>query len=152
MYDERQQQGAQGVPVGYNPQNPQGAQNAQAAPTAPAGNYPPATNSPLPYEVYQTVHAPTARRRRWIFRSIAAVIIVALLVAGVVALRRNSDKTTNKPGGTSTVQPKSNEPGGSQKPTQQAPQNNAPLPKSDNEPVTVPQNSAKNTGTVNQPE
>jgi hypothetical protein len=122
---------------------------AQQMPPAPQ----PSSGNQIPYEVYQTVHRPAAQRRRWLFRIIALVVVLALVTAGIVAWRRDHDKSSSGTTGTTgQYKPKSNEPGGSQKPSQQAPQSNPPLPKADNNPVAAPQNSAKNNGTVPQPE
>jgi cytoskeletal protein RodZ len=129
------------------------AVSAANAQQPPAQNTPPAqSGNQIPYEVYQTVHRPAAQRRRWLFRIIALLVVIALIVAGVIAWRREHNKPTTGIPANGQYQPKSNEPGGAQNPSQQSPQSNPPLPKADSNPVTAPQNSAKNNGTVPQPE
>lgn len=110
----------------------------------------------IPYEVYETIHEPAARRRRWAVRLVATLLAVTILIIGGTALR---DKINDKPqpsqsNGIAGQMP-STQGSGQQKTnaaSQQAPQSNAPLQKSDTNPVTTPQSGTVNTGTVNQPE
>ena len=113
--------------------------------------------SKMPYEVYETIHGPRARRRRWAVRLVAALLAVTLLIIGGTALRSK----LHSPGSAQVTQSNgagrqgATSNGSGQRPdaaSQQAPQANAPLQKSDSNPVTTPQSGIINTGTVNQPE
>jgi len=119
---------------------------------------PQASDEQIPYEIYETIHQPAARRRRLIIRLILALLIATLIIIGVIAWRNRND--TNKPapsrgsGESSQQQPAS---GAAQQnpvgqPSRQAPQSNAPIPKPEVQQPSTPAGGDLNTGTVNRPE
>jgi hypothetical protein len=122
-----------------------------------------ARQSQIPYEVYETIHGPTVRRRRWVVRLVASLLVVTLLIIGGTALKSKLD-TANDPQASqsgSTDKAGQSATGGSaggsnsgqtNTASQQSPQANAPLQKSDSDPATTPQSGATNTGTIKQPE
>jgi len=116
----------------------------------------PSADEQVPYEVYQTIHGPVARRRRLIVRLLAALIIVTIAFFGALAWtnRSKDDKPASKKPSTASQQPQSgvfgNNPIG--QPSRQAPQNNAPIPKPET-PQEAPAGTDKpNDGTVKRPQ
>jgi hypothetical protein len=117
----------------------------------------------VPYEVYQTVQEPTDRRRQWIIRLVAALVVVTLLVLGGTALYRALHKTSEnskKPGTTqhqgigSTGQQPQNDQTPPPDAVKQDPQQNNGLPNtgSTDEPATTPQSGSTNDSTVRKPD
>lgn len=113
-------------------------------------------NTQIPYEVYETVQEPTYRRRRWIIRLVAALVVVTLLIFGVSAIR-NALRDDNK-GEPSTSQ---NQPGSSEQENNdilppeaisQSPQQNTPGSGAGSGPSATPQSNADNNSTVRKPE
>ncbi len=107
----------------------------------------------IPYEVYETIHEPAARRQRWAVRIVAVLLATTLLVFGGLALRdKLKDGNTHpvRPGNT-TSQTK-NPASGNNSASQQTPQTNAPLQKPGSDPAIIPQSDSTNNGTVSQPE
>lgn len=116
---------------------------------------PRATDEQIPYEIYETVHQPAVRRRRWIIRLVVALVVVTLLIVGFMTWRNRNDANQPKEqsgANSSSQQPpageQQNPPG---QPSRQAPQSNAPIPKPE-APATAPDGGKTNTGTVNRPE
>lgn len=129
----------------------------------------------IPYEVYETVHKPGARRRRLLIRLGVALIAATLLIFGGVqvykALFRDEPKdqttSTNQPGQPdapkNTDKPKPNNdngssPQGGQSGTApgavvQSPQQNTPLPASGSSPESGLQpNATTNNSTARKPD
>ncbi len=96
----------------------------------------------IPYQVYETVHEPAARRKRWIVRLITGLIVATLLVVGFVFIRSRLS------GDDRSAQPTSKQ--GQQ--VQQAPQTNTPLPQPEGQPAKTPLSDSTNDKTVNQPQ
>jgi hypothetical protein len=132
---------------------------SRSAPTSDSNPEQGYADNQIPYEVYETVHEPVARRRRWTVRVVAGLLAVALLVFGGISLRAklnaNNPATQSAQAGSGPGTPSQQVTNGQQKTnaaSQQAPQANAPIQKSDANPVNTPQSDTLNTGTVNQPE
>jgi cytoskeletal protein RodZ len=113
-------------------------------------------NTQIPYEVYETVQEPTYRRRRWVIRLVAALVVVTLLIFGISAIR-NALKDDN--GGTpSTGQSQSGS--GQQgnkdvlppESVNQSPEQNTPGSGAGSDPSTTPQSGTDNNSTVRKPE
>jgi cytoskeletal protein RodZ len=105
-------------------------------------------NMHIPYEVYETVHGPTARRRRWLVRLVAALIVVTLLVFGGIALQRalsndfnSGDQTGQQAEGAGNDVPRRVDP--TPTPTTETPAAT---------PTPQPADENTNTGTVPKPE
>jgi hypothetical protein len=95
----------------------------------------------IPYQVYESVHEPAARRQRWLARLAIALLVATLLVVGLILLR-------NARGGSGDVQ----EPGGQAQQVQQAPQANPPQPAAPGEAARTPLSDGNNDRTVDQPQ
>lgn len=113
-------------------------------------------NVQIPYEVYETVQEPINRRRRWVVRLAAALVVVTLLIFGGNALR--NVLSDDKPGSTGNQSQGAGNSGTANKDVMatesvnQAPQQN-PAPAANGEtPATVPQSSVDNNATVRRPE
>ena len=98
------------------------------------------TDTQIPYQVYETVHQPAARRRRWMIRLVVALLAATLLVAGVVGLRSYLRERS------------SGQPGNQLQHVEQPPQVNQPLPSPEGQPADTPASGSNNDQTVTQPE
>ena len=114
-------------------------------------------NTQIPYEVYETVQEPTYRRRRWIIRLVAALVVVTLLIFGVSALR-NALKHDTTDNNSSTGQNQSGSDGQGNKDVMspdsvnQSPQQNTSGSDASSNPAATPQSGADNNSTVRKPE
>jgi hypothetical protein len=132
----------------------------------------------IPYEVYQTVNEPTARRRRLLIRLGASLLVVTLLVFGTVQLgrflynRNNPANSSGAPAGDKSAEKSNNNPttetpkndgttnaNGSNNGTAsnntvtQSPQQNSPLPSTGSSDDAAAQaNNTTNNSTVHKPE
>ncbi len=97
-------------------------------------------DSQIPYQVYETVHEPVARRKRWTMRLIAALAIATVVVVGFVLLRQNDDAASNQPGSQAGQS------------VQQSPQNNPRIQVPAGEPAKTPLSENTNDRTVVRPE
>jgi hypothetical protein len=112
-------------------------------------------NMQIPYQVYETVHEPTARRQRLAIRLIAALIVGTLLVFGGIALRRAlSHDAAPANQGQSNGQGQNGQDNNAQPPGSvvQSPQQNTALPNPGPAPAAQTPADAVNKGTVNKPE
>jgi cytoskeletal protein RodZ len=114
----------------------------------------------LPYEVYETVQESTYRRRRWVIRLVAALLVVTILVFAGLGLKKlinnlsSDDKTpqqTQAESQSGSWQGSSNNDVVPSDPVTQAPQQNTPAT-TGSTPVTTPQSSADNNTTVRKPQ
>ncbi len=96
----------------------------------------------IPYQVYETVHEPAARRKRWIIRLLIGLVVATVLVVIFVFIRNRLGNESK------SAQPTS--PQGQQ--VQQAPQTNAPLPQPEGQPAKTPLSDSTNDKTVDQPQ
>ena len=96
----------------------------------------------IPYQVYETVNEPAARRQRWILRLLLALVVATLLVAGLFYLRHYLESRSGSGSGA---------PAQSQH-VQQAPQTNTPLPQAPGEPAKLPASDSTNDKVVDQPQ
>lgn len=96
----------------------------------------------IPYQVYETVNEPAARRQRWILRLVLALIVATVLILGLVYLRRYM-QSRNGPAGTPTGQAEQ---------VQQPPQDNAELPVPEGDPAKLPISDGTNDKIVDQPQ
>jgi hypothetical protein len=120
----------------------------------------------VPYEVYASAQEPALRRRRWLLRLVAALVIVTLALFGIVTLR-NSIRKSDKPA-TPAVSQGNNNPsaktnngsngnaGQSKTPApaavQQSPQQNSNLPTTGDGAANLPVSGVDNNSTVRKPE
>jgi len=95
----------------------------------------------IPYQVYESVHEPAARRQRWLARLVIALLVATLLVVGLILLR-------NARGGGGEIK----QPGGQAQQVQQAPQTNQPQNAAPGDPARTPLSDGKNDRTVDQPQ
>lgn len=102
----------------------------------------PEQDTQIPYQVYETVNEPAARRQRWILRLVLALIVATLLILGLIYLRRAMQSRNNEAG----------VPAGQAQQVQQAPQTNAPQPAPQGEPVKLPLSDSTNDKIVTQPQ
>ena len=133
------------------------------------------TNQPsnqIPYEVYQTVNEPSARRRRLLIRLGVSLLVVTLFVFGTVQLGRflynrnnpaNSsgqpagDKSAEKPTDNTTTPKNDSASGGNDgaatNTVTQSPQQNSPLPSTgSSDDASAQANNTTNNSTVHKPE
>jgi hypothetical protein len=118
-------------------------------------------NAQIPYEVYATMQQPTARRRAWLMRLAAMLVIVTLLIVGGLFLKRTVLDNKKSPSGTSGQSQSGQGSGAATNQPQppqtlvQPPQQNAPTATDGSgaaTPTTLPQSNAQNTTTVRKPE
>jgi cytoskeletal protein RodZ len=114
----------------------------------------------LPYEVYETVHEPNARRRRWFIRLSVALLVATLLVlGGVLVWHAFTKDDAKKPQTSQSGQQTQQGQDGSNstntaKPSEavvQSPQQNTPLPAGGSASGLQP-NTTENDSTVRKPE
>lgn len=98
-------------------------------------------NNQIPYQVYETVHEPIARRKRWIRRLVIALVVVTVAVIGYVLLDRSGN-------GADSNQPASE----AEQSVQQSPQNNPQLSVPAGSPAKTPLSDNTNDRTVVRPE
>ncbi len=96
----------------------------------------------IPYQVYETVQEPAARRKRWMIRLIAGLLIATLLVMAAVTLR-NRYSQDGKAADPSVKQTQL---------VQQSPQSNTPQQQPDGQPSKSPLSDSTNDKTVSQPQ
>lgn len=99
-----------------------------------------APDTQIPYQVYETVHQPAARRKRWMIRLGVALLAATLLVIGLMWLRgtMRDDAPAQSDGQIRYVE--------------QPPQENKALPQPQGDPAETPASGTTNQETVTQPE
>lgn len=97
----------------------------------------------IPYQVYETVHEPAARRKRWFIRLSVALVIATLLIVGFIFIRSRLD-SNNQTSQSSTGQDSGQ--------VQQLPQNNKSLQQSKDDPAKTQLSESLNDRPVDQPQ
>jgi hypothetical protein len=117
-------------------------------------------NPQIPYEVYETIQESSYRRRRWIIRLIAALLLVTILFfagLGIEKLLNNNSTDDNK--SQEQTQNRFGEGEGSNNkdvlPSEtinQTPQQNTSAAGAGSDPATTPQSGSDNNSTVRKPQ
>jgi len=117
-------------------------------------------NPQIPYEVYETIQESSYRRRRWIIRLIAALLLVTILFFAGLGIKKLIDNSsTDDKKSQEQTQNQFGEGEGSNnndaiapESVNQAPQQNSPAAGVASDPATTPQSGSDNNSTVRKPQ